>query len=63
LNPLEEIAFCIKAISILRPLYPPILETPCLKIRPKSKNPKIQNPKSKIQNPKSKIQNPKSKIK
>jgi hypothetical protein len=32
LNPLEGIAFCRKVISVLRPLYPPILETPCLKI-------------------------------
>ena len=32
LKPLEGVAFCRKVISVLRPLYPPILGTPCLKI-------------------------------
>ena len=31
LEPLEGVAFCRKVISFLRPLYPPILGTPCLK--------------------------------
>jgi hypothetical protein len=29
-NPLEGVAFCRNVISVLRPLYPPILGTPCL---------------------------------
>jgi hypothetical protein len=31
-NPLEGVAFCRKGVSVLRPLDPPILGTPCLKI-------------------------------